>query len=86
MALPEKTVTLTAAQAAELNRKLSTLRHDVNNQLLLIMASAELIRVKPAATDEMVENLLNQAPKITEAMSQFSRELELTLGLAPAQA
>ncbi|MFM2294560.1 MAG: hypothetical protein RLZZ350_973 [Verrucomicrobiota bacterium] len=86
MALPENPVTLTADQVTELSHKLATLRHDINNHLLLIMASAELIRVKPTSADEMVENLLDQAPKITAAMSQFSRELELSLGLTPPRA
>ena len=80
MALPENSVTLTAAQVAALSQKLSTLRHDINNHLLLIMASAELIRVKPESTGEMIENLLEQPPKVTEAMTHFSHELEGLLG------
>ena len=82
MALPENSITLTAGQAAELNQKLSTLRHDINNHLLLIMASAELIRVKPESAEEMIENLLDQPPKVTEAMTRFSHELERLLGVA----
>ncbi|MFM2081399.1 MAG: hypothetical protein RL380_90 [Verrucomicrobiota bacterium] len=84
MASPTQSVTLTADQVAELEQKLSTLRHDINNHLLLIMASAELIRVKPASADTMVENLLDQAPKITAAMTQFSREFDQALGVTHA--
>jgi hypothetical protein len=81
MALPKQPVTLTPEQIADLNRKLSTLRHDINNNLLLIMASAELVRVKPETTAKMMDTLLDQPPKITDAMTKFSVEFEHTLGI-----
>jgi hypothetical protein len=81
MALPKQPVTLTPEQVADLNRKLSTLRHDINNNLLLIMASAELVRVKPETTVKMMTTLLEQPTKITDAMSKFSTEFEQALGI-----
>ena len=47
MPLPNQPVTLNVEQIGELNRKLSTLRHDVNNGLALVVAAAEIIRRKP---------------------------------------
>jgi hypothetical protein len=41
MALPSQPVTLDVAQLDELNRKLSEMRHDINNTLSLIMAAVE---------------------------------------------
>jgi len=81
MALPKQPVTLTPEQIADLNRKLATLRHDINNNLLLIMASAELVRVKPETTASMMGTLLDQPPKITDAMTKFSTEFEALLGI-----
>ena len=81
MALPKQPVTLTPEQIADLSRKLATLRHDINNNLLLIMASAELVRVKPETTEKMMNTLLDQPPKITDAMTRFSNEFEAILGI-----
>ncbi len=44
MAQPTKPVNLSLEQIAELNQKLSTLRHDLNNSLSLIAATVALIR------------------------------------------
>jgi hypothetical protein len=82
MVLPPQPVTLTVEQIADLNAKLATLRHDINNTLLLIMASAELVRYKPETAEQMMATLLDQPPKITEKMSQFSLEFEQLLGIA----
>ena len=81
MALPQQPVTLTVEQIAELNTKLSTLRHDMNNNLLLIMASAELVRFKPEDATKMMDTLLDQPQKITDMMNKFSAEFEQTFGI-----
>ena len=82
MPLPNQPVTLTAAQVAELNSKLSTMRHDINNQLSLIIAAVELIRHKPETTERMMETLVGQPPRISASLLKFSTEFEQTLGLA----
>ena len=79
MALPTKPVALSVEQIGELNQKLTTLRHDLNNSLSLIAATAELIRRRPATTDHMWNTLHEQPRKITEAMAQFSRDMEAAL-------
>jgi uncharacterized coiled-coil DUF342 family protein len=81
MGLPSQPVTLTAEQISELNRKLSDLRHDVNNSLSLVLAAVELIRLKPQMTERLAATLADQAPKITETMAKFSREFETTFGI-----
>ena len=81
MALPVEPVTLNVEQVAELNRKLSSLRHDINNNLSLIMAAAELARMKPETAGRMMNTLTEQPLKITEAMNKFSVEFERTLGI-----
>jgi cob(I)alamin adenosyltransferase len=81
MGLPSQPVTLTAAQVEELNRKLSTMRHDINNHLSLIMAAVELARFKPQMAERMMATLIEQPPKITETISKFSADFEHALGI-----
>ncbi len=77
MNVPTGPVTLTPEQIVELNQRLSTLRHDVNNHLSLILAAAELIRAKPQAAERMVATLLEQPRKISEAMQKFEQTLAI---------
>lgn len=79
MALPTEPITLTVEQISELNRKLTTLRHDVNNQLSLIMAAVELIRRKPEGSGRMLAMLVEQPHKISDSLTQFSGEMEAAL-------
>ena len=79
MPMPTQPVALSAEQICELNQKLTTLRHDLNNSLSLIAATAELIRRRPATTEHMWNTLHEQPRKITDAMAQFSRDMEAAL-------
>jgi len=81
MPLPKQPVTLNVEQIGELNRKLSTLRHDVNNNLALVVAAAEIIRRKPESAERMWNGLAEKPQKIAESVAQFSRELEMALGI-----
>jgi hypothetical protein len=81
MALPTEPAALTASEIAELNKQLSTMRHDINNYLSLIMAAVELIRHKPEALERMSKTLLEQPTRISEAMTKFSVIFESALGI-----
>lgn len=81
MVLPEKPVTLTPEQVAELNQGLSNMRHDINNNLSLIMAAVELMRLKPEALSRMATTLGEQPAKIGESMRQFSEAFEKAFGI-----
>jgi hypothetical protein len=76
MATPTDPVTLSPEQVAELNRRLSKMRHDINNHLALIVAAAELIKFKPEMRERMAATLSDQAPKITSEIRTFSDEFE----------
>ncbi len=65
MGLPNTPVTLTPEQLTELNQKLSHMRHEINNQLALIVAALELVRIKPDLRDKMLDTLGQQPPKIS---------------------
>jgi hypothetical protein len=81
MGLPTEPVTLSVEQLGELNKKLSTMRHDLNNHLSLIIAAVDLIKHKPQTTERMMKTLSDQPAKITEALNRFSAEFERTLGI-----
>ena len=76
MTLPSQPVTLAVNQIDQLNQQLSTLRHDINNQLSLMLAAAEVIRRKPEAAERMSATFEELPRKIIEAMLRFSAEFE----------
>ncbi|HXP60131.1 MAG TPA: hypothetical protein VN829_06540 [Dongiaceae bacterium] len=82
MAPPSRPVTMTAEQVDELNHKLSSLRHDINNHLSLMIAAIELIRTKPQMAERMMSTLVEQPSRIAGAMNKFSTEFEQTFGAA----
>lgn len=79
MALPQQPVTLTVEQIAALNQELANMRHDINNNLSLVMAAVELIRAKPHMLDRMTTTLIEQPPKISRAMLGFCTQFEKAL-------
>jgi hypothetical protein len=79
MTQPTKPVALSVEQIGELNEKLATLRHDLNNSLSLIAATVELVRRRPTVPEQMWNSLAEQPRKIGEAFAQFSRDLEAAL-------
>lgn len=81
MSTPTGQVTLTPQQIEELAKLLSDMRHDVNNNLSLIVAAAELIKFKPADAVRMAGTMSEQPPKIVAHMTKFSTEFEKMLGI-----
>ena len=81
MGLPGQPVTLTVEQIDQLNRKLATMRHDINGSLSLIVAALELRRLKPEMADQMLNKLGEQPAKITDKLSKFSAEFEQAMGI-----
>lgn len=81
MAMPQTPVTLTPEQVTELNDKLATTRHDINNNLSLIVAAVELLRRKPELAPRMIESISQQPDKIIAQMRSFTAEFEQTLGI-----
>jgi hypothetical protein len=81
MELPGQPVTLTVEQVSELNQKLGNLRHDINNNLALIVAGLEVIQYKPHLAERMMVTVSEQPPKIVEAIGKFSADLEKALGI-----
>jgi hypothetical protein len=80
MGSPTGPVTLTVEQIEELNRKLSTVRHDVNNHLSLIVAAVELMKFNADMVPRMTTMLGEQPVKISNELNKFAAEFEKTLG------
>ena len=81
MGLPEKPVTLDVARIEQLNQRLATMRHNVNNHLGLIVAVAELIQRKPEKLASLLEKLSAQPDKILQEVTGFSEAFEDALGI-----
>ena len=78
MGLPEKPIALSPEQVAELNQKLSAMRHNINNHLALILAGTELIRRKPDLAPKFIESIAQQPDRILAELRGFSAEFEAT--------
>jgi signal transduction histidine kinase len=81
MPLPNQPVTLTAEQVAELNSKLSNMRHHINNKLATIIGAVEVIRMKPETMERMMQNLVGQPLEIRDSVDKFSTEFEQVFGI-----
>jgi hypothetical protein len=81
MAPPTQPVTLSIEQIDAWQHKLADLRHDVNNNLSLITAAAELIRRRPETAERFLDSLIEQPKKISETISRFSSDFEAALHL-----
>jgi len=81
MPLPSQPVTLTVQQITALNEKLSSMRHYIRNQLSLITAAVELIRLKPDTSERMLATLAEEPFKIRDSLDKFSLEFERNLGI-----
>lgn len=83
MPLPKEAVTLSAEEISQLNKELTILRHEVNNNLALIIAAAEIIRLHPERAKNYWDGLTARPHKIAESVSQFSTGLEKALRIRP---
>ena len=81
MRLPNQPVTLTVEQLTELRTSLAAMRHDINNNLSLIMAAVELLRQKPHLTERMLTTLTEQPSKINQSLIKFSEKFDSAIGL-----
>ena len=81
MGLPAGPVTLSVEQVADLNEKLSNMRHNVNNNLALMVAALELLRRKPDTAIKMADSISGQTNKMIDEIKNFSAEFEKTFGI-----
>jgi hypothetical protein len=82
MRSPSESVTLSGEEVRELRQKLSDLRHDVNNNIALMLATVEMIRRRPDTLESMLDSCARQPKKVAEAVAQFSKALESALRIS----
>jgi hypothetical protein len=80
MAVSETPQPNASEQVAELNRKLSVMRHNVNNHLALVVAATELLRRKPELAPRLLDNILAQPERINSEIRSFSEAFETAFG------
>ncbi|MDX1952304.1 MAG: hypothetical protein SFY81_08960 [Verrucomicrobiota bacterium] len=76
MGLPTEPVTFSPAEVHSLNQKLANMRHNVNNNLALMVAAIELMRRKPEMAPRLIENLAQQPDKMVEEIKIFTEAFE----------
>jgi hypothetical protein len=81
MPVSPEPVHFSVEQVQDLNQRLATMRHDINNHLSLMLAATELIRHKPQMAERMMATLCEQPPKITESIARFSAEFDAAFGI-----
>jgi hypothetical protein len=81
MGVPNTPPTLTAAQLTELNQKLSHMRHEINNQLALVVTAMELMRLRPEMSEKMLVTISQQPSNILAEVAKFSAEFEQAFGI-----
>jgi len=79
--VPNAPVTVTPEQLVELNKKLSHMRHEINNQLALVVPALDLIRFRTEMRDKMLDTVAQQSPQITAEIVKFSAEFEQMFGI-----
>ena len=57
------------------------MRHEINNQLAMVVAALELIRFRPEMGEKMLDTITQQPPKILAEITKFSTEFEQVFGL-----
>ena len=81
MELPGQPVTLTVEQIAKLNQQLANFRHDINNNLALMIAGLDVLQHKPHLAERMMATVIDQPPKIAKAITKFAAEFDKALGI-----
>lgn len=57
------------------------MRHNVNNNLALMIAALELLRRKPEIAVKMADTISGQSNKLIEEVGTFSSEFEKAFGI-----
>ncbi len=92
MGLPKEFISLSPEQIQDLHGSLRRLRHDINGDLAVIAAAAELIKLNPVIKElierdpkgtvaNMLQKLIDKPPVLRDRITHFSAELEKELGI-----
>jgi hypothetical protein len=85
MPVPLQPVTLSSEQVGELKQNLADLRHDINNNVALMLSAIEMMRRRPDSFEKMLESMARQPQRINETVVQFSKALESALQITRSE-
>lgn len=81
MGMPSQPVTISPEDLANLNARLSDLRHNINNSLMKVTLAVDLIRTKPESAERMSTAISEQPARIMHELRTFSAEFERQFGI-----
>ena len=81
MSLTNQTLNLTPERIGDIEKKLAIMRHNVNNSLAILVATAEIMGRKPEAALRFADSFSEQPQKIVEEIRKFSEALQSSLGM-----
>ncbi len=85
MSSVEEPIHLDPEQVKTLEKLLADCRHNVNNNLAMIMSALELVQFKPEATEKMIGTAMSHSKKITVEFETFATQFEQVLRKARSE-
>ncbi len=71
----ENTGTISRADLLALNEKYREVKHDVNNTIAVLMAMAEMSRLKVEYKEKLADTVCARSPQIVEKMQEYQKLL-----------
>lgn len=81
VALRSEPLVLSGDEVRLLNEELSKMRHDINNNLTVLVAAIDLIRYKPDSLEKWLTSIKEQPSHINDSIRAFSGRFEQILGI-----
>jgi hypothetical protein len=76
--------TISHEELVALNQKYREVKHDINNTIAVLMAMAEMSRMKAEYKEKLADTVCTRSPQIVEKMQEFQKlmneKLEATGG------
>jgi hypothetical protein len=72
---------LSQLEVIQIAERLSTCRHNINNNLALMVASAEIVKRKPERIDKVIDTIFQQTEKLMNELNSFSENLKKVLDI-----
>ena len=78
----ETTGTITREELVALNDKYREVKHDINNSIAVLMAMAEMSRLKPEYKEKLADTVCTRSPQIVEKMQEYQTLLNEKIAAA----
>jgi hypothetical protein len=78
--------TITREELVVLNDKYREVKHDINNTIAVLMAMAEMSRLKAEYKEKLADTVCTRSPQIVEKMQEFQKLMNEKLKATEAAA